>query len=268
MHSWSSDQLSVSSYRVSLQAEIPRKNMIMCGEVCRVVLLTRWASTRPYTACGQIPGVPWNWHFVWIAGRPEGGLGCEVFCLSFHLLFKLRVSGHTYRLASPYFDFRKEVSAEYFPLFPPNLCLSTWLLALFPRVLPARPCSLIPGQFRRLFFLSLSPPRLPTARLKWAVPVHWSKKLFVCAFQKSPFDWNLSLLFGFVWRRPLFVILGSPFWSFYGGSIFHQNQNQQLALVNSAFFPPLSISVFLNCVQIFNFRTALFNLKTTKKSAF
>ena len=142
--------------------------MIMCGEVCWVVLLTRWASSRPYTACGQIPGVPWNWHFVWIAGRPEGGLGCEVFCLSFHLLFKLRVSGHTYRLASPYFDFRKEVSAEYFPLFPPNLCLSTWLLTLFPRVLPAPgPCSLIPGQFRRLFFLSLFPP--PASR-----PPDWS----------------------------------------------------------------------------------------------
>ena len=34
--------------------------------VCWVEPLTRWASEGPYKACGQIPEVPWNWHFVWI----------------------------------------------------------------------------------------------------------------------------------------------------------------------------------------------------------
>ena len=197
------------------------ENMIMCGEVCWVVLLTRWASTRPYTACGQIPGVPWNWHFVWIAGRPEGGLGCEVFCLSFHLLFKLRVSGHTYRVAGPYFDFRKEVSAEYFPLFPPNLCLSTWLLTLFPRVLPAPgPCSLIPGQFRRLFFLSLSPPSASRPP-DWSgqFPCTGARNCLFVLFKSHPFA---EICLGFVWRRPLFVILGSPYWSFYWAVTFYQ----------------------------------------------
>ena len=240
MHSCSSDQLSVSSYRVSLWAEIPGKNMIMCGEVCWAVLLTRWASTHPYTACGQIPGVPWNWHFVWIAGRPEGGLGCEVFCLSFHLLFKLRVSGHTYRVASPYFDFRKEVSAEYFPLFPPNLCLSTWLLTLFPRVLPAPgPCSLIPGQFPRLFFLSLSTSRPRPPDWSGQFPCTGARNCLFVLFKSHPLP---GICLGFLSSRPLFVILGSPFWSFYGGSNIPSESESATCIGKlSIFFSPLSI---------------------------
>ena len=141
------------------------ENMIMCGEVCWVELLTRWPSTRPYTACGQIPGVPWNWHFVWIAGRRVGWwmYGCEVFCLSFHLLFKLRVSGHTYcrpwlwllerGLLSIFHSFTKFVFVNLtFDPFPSS---------------PARPPvfpnsgSILPS------VLFLSPTRPSTARLKF-----------------------------------------------------------------------------------------------------
>ena len=158
------------------------KKMIMwCGEVCWVALLTRWASTLPYTACGQIPGVPWNWHFVWIA--EGGGLvdGCEVFCLSFHLLFKLGILEGILINFGPAsaFDFWKEVWVfpQWTSTLSPNLCLSTWLLTLFPRVLPGRPVFPNSGSILAVCSFSLCAPHPPIE--VGSSQAQGSKKLFV-----------------------------------------------------------------------------------------
>ena len=153
--------------------------------VCWVEPLTRWASKGPYKACGQIPEVPWNWHFVWIGVKssvcPPSALSTQtkrgtLIASPRHNPCPLeRILRITFEWKAPPFDQIRVCQLDFWPFSCPYFC------------------SLIPSQFcPRLFFVPTRPQ-----------PCYWSghllcKKLFVL-FKSHQ---NLSTPPCFVWSRP------------------------------------------------------------------
>ena len=135
--------------------------------VCWVESLTRWASEGPYKACGQIPEVPWNWHFVWIGVKSSV---CPPSALSTQTKRGTLIASQPQSLS-----FRKN-SENYLwmegPAFLPNLCLSTWLLTLFLSL------PLFPNSESILPASVLCPYAPPAFLLKWAFALQEA----VCAF--------------------------------------------------------------------------------------
>ena len=121
----------------------------------------------------------------------------------------------------------------------PNLCLSTWLLTLFPPVLPA---TVFPNSGSILCL-----------GLVFVSPHDWSgqfpcKKLFVLFKSHPLLEFVTAGLFCLA--EPLFASLASPSWSFYWGMTYHHDQ--QIAFPNSIY------SFYL----LFNFQFSVSKLST------